>query len=67
MHLFIDHTYRIMEICDEKKDRFKNMGLVKNTLVKIKHIQWLNGPIVIEVEGRLIALRRNEMECLKLQ
>ncbi len=67
MHLSVGRTYCIMKICDEKKDRFKGMGLVQNTHVKIKHIQWLNGPIVIEVDGRLIALRRNEIECLKLQ
>lgn len=67
MRLFIDKTYRITEICEKKKDRFSNIGLTKDTCVVIKHIQWLNGPVVIEVEGRLIALRRNELECLNLQ
>jgi Fe2+ transport system protein FeoA len=67
MNLFIDHNYRITKICDEKKDRFANMGLIKDTRVQVKHIQWLNGPIVIEVNGRLIALRRDEIGCLNLQ
>ncbi|WP_350331613.1 FeoA domain-containing protein [Candidatus Bodocaedibacter vickermanii] len=43
------------------------MGLGINTFIKIKHIQPLNGPIVIETQGRLIALRKREMKCLTLK
>lgn len=67
MSLLLNHTYCIANICPEKIDRFHNIGLSTNTLIKIKHIQPLNGPIVIEVQGRLIALRRKEIECLKLK
>lgn len=67
MILLIDHTYCIIDICAENIERFHNLGLHINTLLKIKHIQGLNGPVVIETEGRLIALRKKEFECLNLQ
>lgn len=67
MSLLINHTYCIIDICSDKIDRFCNMGLGINTYIKIKHIQPLNGPIVIETQGRLIALRKREIECLTLK
>lgn len=67
MSFLLNHTYYIESICPEKIDRFHNIGLSINTLIKIKYIQPLNGPIVIEAQGRLIALRRKEIECLKLK
>jgi Fe2+ transport system protein FeoA len=67
MHLLVNHTYCIIDICNEQLDRFKSMGLTINTRIRIKYILWFNGPIVIETSKRLIALRRKEMECLKLQ
>ncbi|MCP5322977.1 MAG: ferrous iron transport protein A [Candidatus Paracaedibacteraceae bacterium] len=67
MLLLINHIYCIIDICAENIDRFHNLGLHANTLVKIKHIQGLKGPIVIETGGRLIALRKREFECLTLQ
>lgn len=67
MSLLLNHTYCITSICPEKIDRFHNMGLSVNTYITIKRIQPLNGPIVIETQGRLIALRRGEIECLNLK
>ena len=67
MLLLPNHTYCITDICAEEIGRFENMGLTVNTIIKVKHILWLGGPIVIEIHGRLIALRKREIECLKLQ
>jgi Fe2+ transport system protein FeoA len=67
MSLLLNHTYCIIGICPEKIDRFLNMGLSVNTRITIKYIQPLNGPIIIETQGRLIALRRGEIECLSLK
>ena len=67
MSLLLNHTYCIIDICPEKADRFHDMGLGINTLIKIKHIQPLSGPIVVEAQGRLIALRKRELECLTLK
>jgi Fe2+ transport system protein FeoA len=67
MSLLINHTYCITNICPDKVERFHNMGLGINTLIKIKHIQPFNGPIVVETQGRLVALRKREIECLTLK
>ena len=67
MSLLLNHTYYIVDICPEKIDRFHNMGLSVNTRITVKYIQPLNGPIIIETQGRLIALRKKEIECLKLK
>lgn len=67
MSLVINHTYRIVGICSADAERFHNIGLTISTLIKIKHIHGSNGPIVIETDERLIALRRKEIACLKLQ
>ena len=67
MSLLINHTYCIIDICPDKVDRFHNMGLGINTFIKVKYIQRLNGPVVVETQERLIALRRREVECLTLK
>jgi Fe2+ transport system protein FeoA len=56
-----------MDIRPDNVERFHNMGLGIHTLIKIKHIQPFNGPIVVEAQGRLIALRKREIECLTLK
>lgn len=67
MSFLLNHTYYIEGICPEKIDRFHNLGLSVNTRIIIKYIQPLNGPIIIETQGRLIALRKKEIECLTLK
>lgn len=67
MTLIINHTYDIVDVCPHKFDRLYNMGLTISDTIKVKYVHWLNGPIVIETHGRLIALRREEIECLTLR
>lgn len=67
MNLATDHTYQVTDVCAEKRDRFYNLGISVGCLIQIKFIQPMEGPIVIEVQGRLIALRKQEFECLKLR
>ncbi len=67
MSLTINHSYEIVDVCPHSFDRFYNMGLTRNVMIIVRFIHWLKGPIVIETQGRLIALRRKEVECLTLR
>jgi Fe2+ transport system protein FeoA len=67
MSLLLNHTYCIIGICPEKIDRFHNMGLSVSTRITVKYVRPLNGPIIVEIQGRLIALRKGEIECLNLK
>lgn len=67
MSLIVNHKYSVVDVCPQSFDRLNNMGITINNTIKIKYIHWLSGPIVIETQGRLIALRRKEIECLKLR
>lgn len=67
MHLLRNRSYTIVDICAEKVERFHTMGLSVNARLSVKYVQNFLGPIVIEVEGRRIALRRKEFACLTLK
>lgn len=61
-----NQSYKINSVCKQNQQRFRVIGLHPNAVLKIKSIQPFNGPIVIEVDRRLIGLRRIEFACLTL-
>jgi len=50
----------------QKKDRLLEMGLVKNTEIEIVGHLPFQGATLIRFETTLLALRKEEFQCLKL-
>ncbi len=59
-------VYRVLEVKSKIKKRFYSMGIMPDAAFSIVMTQPFGGPVIIEIQGRRIALRKEEFECLKI-
>ncbi|NIK77092.1 ferrous iron transport protein A [Paenibacillus castaneae] len=60
----ITNTNRMNELVQR---RLLDLGILEGSLVRIKHILPLGGPIAIETKGQLIGIRRRDARMIGVE
>lgn len=59
-------VYRVVTINSDHAHYFYRRGIIPDSQIRIITQLAFNGPVIIEVEGQRIALRKEEFKCLVL-
>ena len=61
--------FKIMGFDGDAKviERLRDLGFYTGDTVEIVGRNWLNNPIFVQVRRAVVALRREEFKCLKLE
>lgn len=51
---------------DAFTDRLRELGFVRGERISIRGITPFGGPLMVEVRGAVVALRRKEAECIQV-